>query len=73
MRNPLTYRSARRNEWAFARKHSVVSWREWMQAFYTDGFGVGSGAVSGHVANRGRSKYVPHESKKRGGTGPVFA
>ena len=73
MRNPITYRSERRNDW---RELDGVTWQEHNKRGAPDPWHIGS-VQSQKVTMRprkiGRSKYMPHESIKRGGFGPVFA
>jgi hypothetical protein len=78
MRNSDTYRFSRRNDWANYRRlyrgvsGALSSWplfnprqREWF---------IGSSQGSTVTKRRRqRSKYMPHESVRRGGSGPVFA
>ena len=74
MRERETYRSERRNDWAVARVYSTMPWRKWNIGFHIDdGHGVAKHPVAGHIQTKARSKYMPHESKKRGGSGPVLA
>jgi hypothetical protein len=75
MRNANTYRGARRNAWRDNRKDApTLTWLGWNDNIYADvGYAIGNTAVKRHITTRPRSKYLPHESVKRGGTGPVFA
>ncbi len=57
------YRFERRNRWHAGPCQSGLSWAD-----YND-----SPRIRGHITTRSRSKYVPHESVKRGGTGPKYA
>jgi len=58
------YRFERRNRWH--KEGACQSGLAW--ADYND-----SPRVRGHIPTKTRSKYMPHESVKQGGVGPVFA
>jgi hypothetical protein len=78
MRNQSTYRGHRRNAW----RNAPVR-KPWAQsnAEYGDAFDIGGREktkrgfpiVRARLRTITRSKYMPHESVKRGGAGPVFA
>ena len=67
MRAANTYRTERRNSWAFARTIATITWREWNVTFHSkDGYGIperiyAPSMARAHVA---RSKYMPHIGKK---------
>jgi hypothetical protein len=73
MRDVNTYRSERRNLW---RSMRVMPWEVFnlRQRGVADPWHIGSFIASRvTMGRRPRSKYLPHESVKRGGKGPVFA
>jgi hypothetical protein len=70
MRSADTYRSERRNLWR------NMPWEVFnlRQRGVVDPWHIGSFlATRVTMGRRARSKYLPHESVKRGGSGPVFA
>jgi len=75
MRDPETYRSERRNVWRDEYQVANRPWREFSADYYSrSGFSIPERLYPIAVHTRyGRSKYMPHESVKRGGAGPVFA
>jgi hypothetical protein len=71
IRPEMTYRAERRNNW---RTLNGVTWQEHNDRPQSDPWHIGSmqdNRVT--MRRRSRSKYLPHESVKRGGSGPVFA
>lgn len=71
MRKSETYRSERRSTWRAGTPNGVMPWEN----FNTQAprYHLGTLKPAGHIPAVSRSKYMPHESTKRGGTGPVFA
>ncbi len=61
-----TYRWFRRSVW-----RGTNPWASFNQP--QGKWPFGTPPVSGYITTRSRSKYMPHESVKRGGTGPKFA
>jgi hypothetical protein len=79
MRDASTYRGARRNGWRDAEVR-----RPWLMSnadYRGYGWDIGGrktnrrglATMTGFLPTVARSKYLPHESVKRGGSGPVFA
>jgi hypothetical protein len=76
MRAADTYRGARRNAWHEYRQTFIPKKRpSWASGNVLSGPWLNKSRtlVAGHLLTAARSKYLPHESVKRGGTGPVFA
>ncbi len=71
MREHDTYRSERRNAWRGINQ----TWSEHQEGYLRVGkpYAVGIPSATSRIQVRGRSKYMPHEGVKRGGTGPVYA
>jgi len=69
MRAHDTYRSERRNAWAFARTLTTIPWRAWNTRFHgSAGYSIPSTAYPPTlVRHRDRSKYMPHIGAKERG------